>query len=222
MISKIKYKGLYALFFFILYGICAKAQEKTSWQFEFLPGVSWAAPMPLKIVQENQPNIQLLAFYDTYPLDLPIYYSYRLSRYKNNRGWEIELNHLKLVLSNKPDEIQRFNITHGYNLIWINRTWNFEGFVFRAGVGTVAAHPENTVRNKKLDEKQGLFNDGYYISAISAQLAMQKKFILHKYFYLSLEAKICGGYSKIPVVDGYAQVPALTGGLHAGLGVKFN
>ena len=218
-LKKTIYRALCTIFVCFYCNLAGYAQ--TSWQFEFLPGMSSTLPSNLLIVQENQPEIRLRANYNTFPLKLPFYYSYRLSHYTKSGGWELELNHLKIVLSNSHQDIQRFSITHGYNLIWVNKTWVLPHFYIRTGIGTIAAHAENTIRNQKLDESLGLFNKGYYLGGISAQLAIQYKLFLLDFLYLSAEAKIAASNCKVPVVDGYAKVPVFHQALHLGIGFRF-
>lgn len=190
--------------------------------FEFLPGGAVSLPSKLTIHQEGYPDITLAAKYRHDNLILPFYYSYRASWSINNSwGVEIEMNHLKIILENRPAEIAEFSVTHGYNQVWINIARIFKGFTFRAGIGGVVAHPENTIRGKKYDQDFGLFKEGYHLCGTTTQLAVQKKYYIGHHFYFSGEIKFNGAYARIPIVDGFAKTPVFA--LHGlvGAGIHF-
>lgn len=206
--NKIRTTTLIIILLGILIQNCI-AQEKRSWQIEFLPGLAYVPPMPLKIEQEGHPSISMTAHYRTESFKLPIYYSYRLSSFKNNRGWSLEMNHLKIHLDNTTSEVQSLSVSHGYNQLFFNHhlvkpkhTWIF-------GIGAVIGHPESTIRNQSFDEKGGLFNDGYYISGYAIQAAIYYPLINTKHFVLPLEGKVTMGYGQIPIVDGKAHIPVI-------------
>ena len=80
----------------------------------------------------------------------------------DNHAWEFESLHQKLYLSNRPDEVQKFAISHGYNINMLNYALSKYGFIYRIGGGFVMTHPETQVRGKRLEDEGG-FN-GFYIS----------------------------------------------------------
>lgn len=191
--------------------------------FEFLPGGAIALPSKLLIVQDDYPDLEINAKYQTKSFQLPIYYSWRLSFPFNTKSQiGIELNHLKIYLEDKPPEITRFTITHGYNQLWLNYTNQLPNNVALIyGLGTVIAHPENTIRGLQLNEKQGIANKGYYFSGITSQIALHKRYSIGDYFFISLEGKLNAAYGKVAVVNGYATVPVYT--IHGllGLGLQY-
>jgi len=187
---------------------------------ELLPGGTIALPTPLTLYQQGMPKIKFIARYQTEPFRLPLYYSVRMA-YSPDRlqGVELEFNHLKIKLTNKPHEVEWFSVSHGYNQIWINYFRDLRYFCVRAGLGPVLAHPENKVREKELPGNLGLWEKGYYLSGISSQIALQKKLWLGSHFFLSAEAKLNLAYARVPIVDGYAKVPVCA--LHALTGIGF-
>ncbi len=196
------------------------AQDQREWFIEFLPGIAYAPPMPLKIEQEEFPDITMTAHYETHSLSLPIYYSYRFGTAKNGKGWSMEMNHLKIYLNNPSEYIQNFSVSYGYNQLFINRHLHEGLFIWILGTGVVIAHPESTVRNKVFDQKGGFFNDGYFLSGAALQVAIQYPLIKIRHFYLPLEAKVSMGYARIPITNGHANVPALAFHLLLGSGFK--
>ena len=185
------------------------AQEKRSWSFEFLPGIAVVPPMPLKIEQDGFNDITMTARYSTESLRLPIYYSYRLGSYKNNKGWSLEMNHLKIFLKNTNNDIQQLSVSHGYNQVFLNHHILKEKYTWIIGAGAVIGHPESTIRNQTYTEKGGLFNDGYYLAGIALQGAIYYPLINTKHFCLPLEAKISAGYGTVPIVNGKAHIPVI-------------
>ena len=189
------------------------------WSVEILGGDTYCLKTPLKIKQTGYEDIKLSAKYSTMSFKLPVYYSIKLSKWEKNHGWEIEDIHLKILLKNKIPEIQKFNITHGYNFFTINRVWNLKYVIFRLGCGVILAHPENTIRGKSLSEDKGIFNWGYYLSGPATQISVGKKFKITNRVFLILETKITAAYTRVPVNGGHANVPHL--GIHGLFGLGY-
>jgi len=152
---------------------------------------------------------------------LPVYYSVKIGTAKSGKGWELEMIHLKLYLENNHPEVQQFHISHGFNMLQVNRTWEFDKFKLRTGTGMVIAHPENIVRGMKL-EGGGILNSGYSIAGPCVQVSAGKDIPLRGNLYISIEAKTLAAITKIRIYGGHALVSHA--GLHAllGLGYRFN
>jgi hypothetical protein len=180
------------------------------------------APLPLTISQAGFPNIKIAAAkYETRPFKVPYYWDLRFSRVANNRSWEFEFVHHKIYLINKPDEVQRFSISHGFNIATINRGFFFDHFHIRFGLGAVLTHPEITVRNQKLDESLGLFNDGYYIRGPSLNASIGSRFYPIKRVFVNIEGKTTYSYVNVPVNGGNASLSNLAFHLIAGIGIDY-
>lgn len=192
---------------------------KNRWHVSFTPGLSYVPPAPLIIRQTGEPTIRLWAKYESAPLKLPPYYSYRLGFMEDNHGWELEMNHLKIYLNDRPEEIERFSISHGYNQVFINRIYRKGKYNLKAGAGVVAAHPENNIRGKALDEQKGLFSAGYYITGPAFQYGCWKEFSAGKHFFILAEARISAAWASVPVAEGRAHAPVLA--LHLQIGPGF-
>lgn len=190
--------------------------------FEAMGGSAISFPTPLAIYQEGQPVIFIdSAHYETNPFKESPYYSWRVAKWENGKAWEFELVHHKLYLETAHDDIQHFEITHGYNLITVNRAWKKDGLIYHLGGGIVLAHPETTIRNKSLPEVWKAFDMGFYVSGVTAQFALGKRFELPGKLFAVVEGKLTGSYARIPVKEGYADVPnAAVHGLF-GIGYEF-
>ncbi|UCE04891.1 MAG: hypothetical protein JSW07_14875 [bacterium] len=197
----------------------ATAQAK--WRFELMTGDAFCFKTPLTIKQSGYEDISLKAKYETNSFKLPIYYSVRIAKWKNQRAWELEFVHLKIKLKDNPPEIERFEISHGFNLYYVNRCWNYKTFILRLGAGIVFAHPENTVRGKSLDQSKGILNMGYYIAGPTFQLTLCRKFGLWQNLRFLIEGKVTASYARVPVFHGHANVTNVAIHGLAGLGYEF-
>lgn len=214
--------AIYILFFLSNYVLLA--QDNSNWSIEAHGGFPINIPLPLTIKQAGHPDINFIAHFNSEPFTPPIFWVYRLSKWKNNKAWEIEMIHQKLYLKNTTPEIEYFSITHGYNIITFNRAikfnlFNKKEFIYRIGVGLVLAHAENMIRGKELNQKQSFFNQGYYIGGPVLNLALAKQFKISQKFYFNTEIKNNTSFVKIPVVDGHAVVWHSAFEIIGGLGI---
>ena len=199
----------------------ASDPDKTVRTVEFYGGTAFSFRTNLKIEQAGQPDISLGAKYKTEPFTSPIYYAWRFGRWKGNKATEIEWIHHKLYLDNGPSEVQKFNITHGFNMFMLNKAQEKNGIVYRVGGGIVITHPENTVRDQALPEDNGIFNKGYHLSGAAAQVAVAKRFDLSNHWFANVEAKLTAAYARVDVVDGHASVPNVATHFLFGIGYKY-
>jgi hypothetical protein len=198
------------------------AYSQSQWTFEFQSGGAFNAPMPLIISQQGYPDIKFTANYHTEALTLPVYMDVRLGRWQNGRSLEIEFIHHKLYLDNTTDEVQKFNISHGFNMIFLNRGFNQKTFSYHAGAGIVIIHPESIVRGKEFGDSENTWDLGYYLSGPVINLAISKPFWLGNRFFINAEAKSTIAYASVKVAQGHADVFNLAFHLILGLGVNLN
>lgn len=188
------------------------------WSFELHGGEVYNVPMPLTIKQQSYPDIKLTARYHSESLTLPVYWDWRFSHWKNDKSWEIEAIHHKLYLDNTTPEVQKFNISHGFNLLMVNRGFDKKTFRYRAGIGVVLAHPESNVRGKEFGNSTDSWDMGYYLSGPVLNLAINKPIRLGGRFYLNAEAKTTLAYAHIKIAQGHANVCNLAFHLIMGIG----
>lgn len=193
------------------------------WSIEGYMGTAYSIPMRLIIEQPGEETIDYTAHWDTKPLYDAPYYGWRIGRWEEGKAWEFELIHHKIYLTNPTDEIQNFNVSHGYNLLTINRGWSDGPVILRLGAGAVVAHPENEIRNQNFDTHEGLFNRGFYFAGPCVQGSVGKRFPLFAGFFVNLEGKLSAAYARIPVAgDGHATVPNIAAHIVAGIGFETN
>ena len=204
---------------FLLPVMAGNAQVR--WAAEFNLGLPVNVPMPLTISQNYQPVISRFAVWSAEPFQKPYNWMWRIGRWKPGRAWEFQTMHHKMVLLNRPDEVQWFGITHGFNTLVLNRAREVGKGVVRYGLGAVLAHPENTVRDKVLNEKAGLLKTGYYLTGPVLMTSVARPLRIGKSFLINMEASVTAGLAQVPVADGTASLMHLAFHLHAGLGGSF-
>ena len=176
------------------------------WRVNYSSGLVYNLNSPLTIHQSGYNDINLCARYESKPLSPPIYWAMRIALWNQKNGWELEIIHQKLFLKNIPPEVQKFSITHGFNLLLLNYAWQYRKIIFHLGTGIVLAHPETTIRNKKHSENRGILKQGHYISGPIIHVGIEKQFCFYKQFFVSIEGKLTGSFARIPIVDGKADV----------------
>jgi hypothetical protein len=130
----------------------------------------------------------------------------------------VELVHHKLFLENPPPEVERFSVSHGYNLLLVGHgRETSRGLWARAGAGAVIAHPENTVRGLTLREDQGPFRLGYHLAGAAISAGLEGRLGLGDRLGLFLGGRLTGAYARVPVAGGHASVPNLA--FHATAGM---
>ena len=187
------------------------AGQESYWSFEIQGGIPLNIPAPLVIRQDGEATLRITARYRAEPFVSPGFYIYRGGRWKDNKAWEIEFAHHKLFLDNMPPEVEEFSISHGYNLLTVNRAFNktlFKKFdyVLRLGAGAVIAHPETTIRGLSLDQGKGMFGAGYYITGPVLNITVAKRIYFLDPLFINLELKFNPSVSWVPIEQGQATV----------------
>ena len=200
--------------------------QTAGWSFELHGGLPYNIPAPLIIKQKNEKTLHFNARYRSEPINSPYYWVWRISRFQNNKSWEFEAIHHKLYLDNMPPEVQKFSISHGYNIFTINPSFNklaFQkhSFILRLGAGVVLSHPENIIRNKDLYPNGGLFGLGYYFTGPVLNISVGKRFYINNRLFVNSEIKFSPSVSWVPIVDGHAIVWNLPVTFVLGLGIDF-
>jgi hypothetical protein len=203
--------------FIPLFGFASGAD----WAFEFHLGTAYNVPMPLVISQQGQPDINMIAKYRTDAFTPPVYWDWRFSRWKDGKSWEFEAIHHKLYLDNTTTDVSRFGISHGFNFIIINRGYDYNNFRLRVGGGLVFSHPESVVRGLKWGEAGDPLDMGYRLSGPLINFAVAKPIHLTNHLFINIEGRTTMAYSRVPVVNGHADVFNIALQIVAGMGTYF-
>ena len=190
---------------------------------EGFTGSAWSVPLPLTIDARGE-RWRTLARYATRPFADAPYYSYRIGRSDTDgSGQELEMLHHKLYLQNPGGPVERFEITHGYNLPTVNATGLGHGWQWRFGVGLVVAHPEGRVAGRELAGAPTALGGGYHIAGITTQVAVGRRYPFspgRTQLTASPEVKLTASWARIVVDSITLRVPNVA--LHAlgGIGVR--
>lgn len=197
----------------------ARAGE-ASWGVQLLLGGPLNFRTPLTIRQDGEPKLRVSrARWSTEPFRAPLYYAIGVFRRDGGREWALELLHQKLFLENPPPEVERFSISHGFNLVTVSRGFRqADGLWARVSAGAVIAHPESTIRDRAYDEHRGLFGLGYHLSGATIGVGLQGRFPASTTFQGVAEARISASYASVPIAGGRARVPSVSLHLLAGGG----
>ena len=186
-------------------------------------GTAWSLPTPLIIRREGAPSVRLRARYSTRPLADAPYYAYRLSRGSRTHAAEAELVHHKLYLDNPAPPIERFEVTHGYNLAMANVRAPAGRWQVRVGLGLVVAHAEGRIGGATIGRGRTLLGGGYHIAGVTTQLAVGRRFPLGRAptaAFVAPELKLTASMARIPLDVGSVLVPNVAAHALAGLGVR--
>ncbi len=182
--------------------------------FEVYFGTQYNVPTPLKIELDTPEETIFIedAKYnpDAFTGFNSPYYSWRLGFWNDKKAWELELVHEKIILINKPENVQLFEISHGYNLVTINRAIEQEYLIYRLGAGFVLAHPETKIYGKSMGNR-GVEKElplGFSIAGPTLQGSLgTRQLKVFKGLFAVLETKVTMSYAIVKVADGKAYVP---------------
>jgi hypothetical protein len=194
------------------------ASPADGWRLELRGGGSHAFDAPLGVEQDGQPPLDLDASWDARPFETPLYYAWRVARFRRGAAWAVGLVHHKRYLAEPTAEVESFSVSHGYNLLTLERGWPLGGVTVWTAAGVVVAHPESTVRGRVFEEEGGVFG-GYYVTGPSLGLGAERRLPLTRRLELTLEGRFALSWADVPVAGGSASVPDRS--LHLLVGVAF-
>lgn len=209
---------LFYILLIVLTGACTGVSGQVRWAAEFNLGLPVNVKTPLTLSQNDRQDISLQAVWSAESFSRPYNWMWRIGRWNGGKAWEFETLHHKMVLQNRPDNVQWFGITHGFNTLSINRAWEIKKIMLRAGAGTVLAHPESTIDYQVFNDKSGLFKLGYFLTGPVLMASAARPLRIGKGFLINFEGKMTVGYANVPIVDGRAKLLHLAFHLDAGLG----
>ncbi|ELG2044853.1 hypothetical protein RAX51_003823 [Vibrio fluvialis] len=177
---------------------------KEGWEASFGLGGALNLQESITIKMDNGERIESSSVsLNTKPFNSPPYYNLRTGYWKDDTAWEVEFIHHKLYAnaSDLDDRVQNFEITDGYNLLYLNYAAVYtQGWNVRAGFGVVIPHPDVTVDNQRS-------HGGYQLGGVTTQLALEREFVVSDSVLFSLEGKVTYSYAEIDLDYGKATVP---------------
>lgn len=192
-------------------------EDKAHWSFELLAGDAYNAGSRTRIRQQTLGDLSFTGDYDTKGLEGPLHYAWRLARWEDAWGWELQLLHHKLFLRNRPTGVDALSVSHGFNIVTFNRVFEYGSWRVRAGLGPVITHAEARI--------SGTAYDGpYEIAGAAALVGLSRKLELSSNFCLLGEVSATFGSIRAqPDGTPALQVTIRNPALHAqvGLGYRF-
>lgn len=189
--------------------------QDVEWSLDVLIGDAHNFPTRTHIDHEALGENSLAGDYDTRGLEGPLHYTWRVSRSVDDRAWELQLLHHKLFLTNRPGGVDSLSVSHGFNIITLNRAFELDGWKLRIGVGPVIAHPEARI--------SGLRYDGPYELGGAAVLAgIGRSFELSQHWTAIAEASTTFGYIEVsPSGPSNLELTIRNLAVHAQVGVGY-
>lgn len=188
---------------------------------ELLSGTAWSVPSRLAIEQSGMERLSFRAHWATHASDDAPYFAVRFGLWNRRHGWELQFLHHKIALTNRPPEIDKFEVSHGWNLLTIQRATHSKVLDWRVGVGPVIAHAEGTVRDRDVDGGDGLFGQGYYLSGAGVLGGAGRSFAIWRKLFATAEGQVTFSSARIPINTGHARTTNLAFHLLLGLGFDF-
>lgn len=191
------------------------------WAFEMHAGSPVIPDRKVTISQAGRPDLTFEGRFHSDAFEMPLYYDFRVLRWRGNAAWALDYHHAKLILANNPPEVQDLQFTHGYNMVSIQRLWDRRFVVLMAGAGVVITHAESTIRGQTFDQYQGLFDWGYYVSGPLAVVGAGRRVDIGGRFYLSGDFRVSLSTVDAPVVDGRVRLNDVCYHFLGGAGYRF-
>jgi hypothetical protein len=166
---------------------------------QFFGGTSWSVPSTLAVDQSGLSRLELRARWETRPLEDAPYYAARVALWSGRRGWELQLLHHKIYLTNETPEVERFEVSHGWNLITLQGAGRGQALEGRGGAGAVVAHPAGRIRGRDVD------TGAYHLSGAGALVGAGKSFAISRRFFASAEAQVTLSWARVPIETGHAR-----------------
>lgn len=197
-------------------------EKRPRWSFDYNFGGVYNFKLPLTIIQEGYPDIYIdKAIYITEPFTGPHYWDWRFTKWFDKFGISFEGIHQKIYLQNKPPEVQRFGISHGYNMCVFSFVKSFRWVNVALGAGSVLMHPESTIRGMVYPEGPGFDIHGYVLRGYVLNAGIAHQIRIWNRFFISTEAKLTFSQANAPIVNGYAKVNNMAFQFIFGGGIDF-
>ncbi len=187
-------------------------------KLEAFLGASASAATPLLIRQAGAEDLSFTASWSTASFNTPPYWAVRLGWGLGAAEASVEVVHHKLFLERPPPGVDRFSISHGFNLVLLGAAVPLDGRVLaRAGLGVVVAHPESSIRGEEHGAGEPLA--GFSVSGVAASAGLERRFPLARVFFASLSLSASVAWARVPVARGTADVSDVALHARVGLGV---
>lgn len=203
-------------FIILLFSLIATTAYSSEVRLELFTGTAFSLPSEVSVRQDGYPEVSKTAHWSTRPLEPAPYYSARIGLWEEERGIEIEMLHHKLYMDNTDEVFRNYRSTFGFNFFLLNKAWQLESFILRAGVGPIISHPINNIRGQEYTSSVT-----YKLVGAGTQVALQGRQKLYKKLYITEEAKITYGFANLPISGGDSSLTNTAFHILVGLSYSF-
>ena len=200
-------RGVFVFSIFLFTITQSFAQEFGQITLKANAGVAYSFPSRITFEQEGQPDISFRGKYRAESLILPIWWDYSLEYSKNGRSYGVRTTHHKIILDNPQQDVQAFELTHGFNMVNVFYAWEWKKYRWLVGGGVTAAHPESTVRGNfySVPGGEGALNSSYVLVGPNFIGSINRRFYFGNTFFWRFEGKISWSYFNVPIYEGRAR-----------------
>jgi hypothetical protein len=202
-----------AAFTAVLFLIPSSSRGEDRFRAQLFGGTSWSFPSTLTVEQSGLEDLSFHAHWETRPFDDAPYYAARVALWSARTGWELQLLHHKTYLTNEPPEVEYFEVSHGWNLVTIQRASRGRVLEWRIGAGAVVAHTEGRIRGRDVDTGE------YQLSGAGVLVGAGKTFAIARHFFATAEGQLTFAWANIPIQTGRARTANVA--FHALVGLGF-
>jgi len=116
--------------------------------------------------------------------------------------------------------VQKFNVSHSFNMLIFNYGIVKRNYRYRLGLGIAIAQPESKIRGLEFGNSTDDWDMGYYFTGPVVLASAERLIDMSKYFYLVLEAKTTVAFAKVPISSGYERFVNAAEHLNIGFGLR--
>jgi hypothetical protein len=201
----------------LIAGAALGAGNDAQWSLDVLIGDAYNADSHTRIKHHELGDFSFDGDYETHGFESPLHYAWRIARRDDDGAWELQLLHHKIFLQNRPSGVDALSVSHGFNIVTINRAVEHRGWHLRAGLGPVITHTEARILGASYDGP-------YEIAGAAALIGVGREVELGAHFYLLGEVSGTYGYIRTqPNGPSDLELTIQNPALHAqvGLGYEF-
>ena len=196
-------------------GVQALASEPAAWSLDVLIGDAYNFSSQTQIEHVQVGAGSFGGDYETRGFEGPLHYAWRIAHWQDDRAWELQFLHHKLYLRNGPPAVETLSVSHGFNIVTLNRAFKLDGWLLRVGVGPVIAHPEARISGSPYDGP-------YEVGGAAAMAGIGRSLALTPRLFLHAELEMTFGYIDVhPEGSPDLEITILNPAAHAQIGLGY-
>ena len=194
----------YCIHLLIILCLASHLEGQTMYSIDLMSGLVYNLRSPLLIQEQSKDNQVLMVDFKTSSFSGMPYFLLRFNFHFADHALEIQYLHHKITMNNPQDNVQQFEIDHGFNILSFQYRFELDFLNLRFGAGAIIAYPESIVSSRSFSGAGGIVNSGYYIAGPALLVGANKVFPVSKDFYLSAEILMTSAWALVPIATGQA------------------